>query len=149
MINSRNIDDLAPEARAVCERHLELCATAGIPILVTSTYRDYQAQEDLYAIGRTIDMDKPPVTKARAGRSWHNFRCAWDVVPLDGKGKPIWNDQDPAWDKVIALGIQAGAEAGANWKTFRDLPHFDVRPLNLTLAQAKVRFDKAGTIFEA
>jgi len=149
MINSRKIEDLAPEARAVCERHIALCEAAGIKLLVTSTYRDYVSQDYLYAIGRTIDLDKPRVTKARAGRSWHNFACAWDVVPLDADGKPVWDDQDPVWDQVVTLGIQAGAEAGATWKTFPDLPHFQLKPLNLTLAQAKTRFDVSGTIFGA
>lgn len=149
MINSRKVEDLCPEAREVCERHVALCAAEGITLLVTSTYRDYASQDYLYAIGRSIDVDKPTVTKARAGRSWHNFACAWDVVPLDAAGKPIWNDQAPVWDKVIALGIQAGAEAGANWKSFPDLPHFQRRPLNLTLTQAKVRFDRNGSIFTA
>ncbi len=152
MINSRKIDDLDPAARLVCQRHIELCRLNGIELLVTSTYRDYPAQDELYAIGRTKDLDRKPVTKAMAGKSFHNYRCAWDVVPIVA-GKPVWKANDALWLQVIHYGKEAGAEAGAEWKTFKDLPHFQLVPkvdnLPITLAIARARFDASGTIFTA
>lgn len=153
MINSRNIDDLDPEAREVCLRHIAACHARGIEIIVTSTYRDYESQESLYAIGRTIDKGtRRPVTNARAGHSWHNFKCAWDVVPIV-HGKPVWNDKDPIWQEVVICGESAGAEAGAKWTSFPDLPHFQLRPtiegLHINLDDARARFDANGTIFTA
>ena len=152
MVNSRSLADLDPQARTVCNAHLDLCRAAGIELLVTSTWRDYEAQDGLYAIGRTVQKERRVVTNAKAGHSWHNFKCAWDVVPVVS-GKPVWDDKDPVWRRVIQLGKEAGAEAGAEWTSFPDLPHFQVRPLDvstrITIEEAKVRYDLAGTIFRA
>lgn len=148
MINSRDIADLDPRVQPICRKHVELCDAAGIELLVTSTYRDAESQDDLYAIGRTKDMGRKPVTKAKGGQSYHNFRVAWDVVPLVG-GKAQWNS--PLWKEIIALGKQAGAESGAEWKTFPDRPHFQMRKRGdgslITLIEAKGLFDQRGSIF--
>lgn len=150
MINSRSLDDLAIEARAVASEHVRLCQEAGVELIVTSTYRDFEAQDALFAIGRTMHVDRKPVTKAKGGKSWHNYACAWDVVPVVG-GKAQWNS--PVWSEVIAIAKSLGAEAGAEWKSFPDRPHFQVRPVieskPITIAQAFERFTMRGTIFEA
>lgn len=150
VINSRSLEDLDPAARTVCNAHLALCSAAGIELIVTSTYRDYEAQERLYAIGRTIEKARKPVTNAKAGHSWHNFKVAYDVVPLIS-GKAVWNARDPVWKEVIRLGKEAGAEAGADWQSFPDMPHFQVTPtvsgLHISIDEARSRFDANGTIF--
>jgi len=150
MINSRSLADLDPAVRVVCNEHLALCHAAGIELIVTSTYRDYASQDELFAIGRTVQLERKPVTKAKAGKSWHNYRAAYDVVPIVS-GKPVWNSRDPLWKEVVRLGKQAGAEAGADWKTFPDLPHFQYTPTlagkHITLLEARTRFDSLGTIF--
>ena len=151
MINSRSLTDLDPAAREVCNSHLALCRHAGIELIVTSTWRDFEAQAGLFAIGRTVQRERRPVTNARAGHSWHNFKVAWDVVPVV-EGKPVWDANDPLWKEVVRLGKQAGAEAGADWETFPDLPHFQLIPVLpdgtfITLAEAQVRFQNQGTIF--
>lgn len=154
MVNSRLIIDLDPLVQPICQKHVDLCKQQGIEIIITSTWRDFEEQDVLYAIGRTKDLDKHPVTNARAGQSWHNFRCAWDVVPIVG-GKAIWNDKDPVWKMVVLNGKTVGAEAGADFKSFPDLPHFQVRPINphgsgfMELAQAGANFQKTGSIFTA
>lgn len=152
IINSRLISDLDPDVATVCNAHILACHRAGIELLVTSTYRNYLAQDAVYAIGRTVDKEKRPVTKAKAGQSFHNFRAAYDVVPLVG-GKPVWDAKDPIWKEVVRLGKQAGAQAGADWPTFPDLPHFEVRPtiegLHIATHEARARFDEHGTIFTA
>lgn len=146
MINSRSLEELSLKPRTVCVAQIQGCRAIGIEIIVTSTYRDSEAQNDLYAIGRTKDVHRKPVTNARAGQSWHNFRCAWDVVPVIG-GKAVWDDE-ALWKDVIRIGKAVGAEAGAEWKTFPDKPHFQVRPeATFTLVQALDRFKEMGTIF--
>lgn len=150
MINSRNIDDLDPIPRSVCRSHIAACANRGIEIIVTSTYRDAESQEQLWKIGREPGDTRKRVTNARAGHSWHNFRCAYDVVPVI-QGKAVWNAKDPVWQEVVEAGIAVGAEAGARWKTFPDLPHFQVRPKAgddfIDLVEASRRFEATGTIF--
>jgi peptidoglycan L-alanyl-D-glutamate endopeptidase CwlK len=145
MINSRLISDLDPQAAIICQRHIELCAAADIEMIVTSTWRDIEAQDALYRVGREPGDLRRRVTNAKGGQSWHNYRVAWDVVPLIG-GKAIWNDPI-AWKQIIAFGEAAGAEAGANWKTFPDQPHFQYKPHGLEMADAFALFATKGTIF--
>jgi len=149
MLNSRKVEDLDLAARNACNLHIAGCRAIGIDLLVTSTWRDIEAQDALYAIGRTVQKERKPVTNARGGHSWHNFRVAWDVVPIQG-GKAVWED-DTLWREIIRIGKECGAEAGAEWKTFPDRPHFQFTPkVNqkpITLAQAGELFKLHGTIF--
>jgi peptidoglycan L-alanyl-D-glutamate endopeptidase CwlK len=133
MISSRNLDDLIPEAKRRVEKFISLCKDNGIDLLVTSTYRDMESQEALYSQGRTTGGKV--VTNARAGESFHNYRCAVDVVPLSN-GKPVWNGTDPIWAKVGKLGKDAGLEWAGDWRTFKELAHFQYTS-GLTIAQLK------------
>lgn len=154
MKNSRSLDDLLPPVRARFVTFLELCATDpwfiknGIGVLVTSTERDGEAQDALYAQGRT----KPGkiVTNARAGYSWHNHKCAADVVPLRN-GVPIWGtkgdglDADPTddqvddlevWERVAEHGEAVGLEWAGRWTSFKEYAHFQFTG-GLTMAQMR------------
>ena len=130
MINSRNLDDLAPPAKQRAEAFIAAAKAKGIDLLVTSTYRDSESQDALYAQGRTTPGNV--VTRAKAGQSWHNWRCALDVVPLVN-GKAIWDDQ-AIWKQVGEIGVACGLEWAGNWKTFKEYPHFQYTG-GLTLAQ--------------
>ena len=142
MINSRKIEDLIVPAQARANAFLESCKVDpwlvgnGIAVLVTSTHRDNEAQAELYAQGRT----KPGtiVTNAKPGESWHNWRCALDVVPLKF-GKPVWGsttDGDKEiWQTLGKLGKRAGLEWAGDWKgKLRELAHFQFTN-GLTLAE--------------
>ena len=131
MINSRSLDDLIPPAKARVQAFLDAAKKQGIDLLVTSTYRDNASQDALYAQGRT----KPGkiVTNAKAGQSWHNYKCAVDVVPIVA-GKPRWDVKDEVWQQVGALGKAAGLEWAGDWKRFKEYPHFQYTG-GLTLAQ--------------
>jgi peptidoglycan L-alanyl-D-glutamate endopeptidase CwlK len=130
MINSRNLDDLAPPAKQRAEAFIAAAKAKGIDLLVTSTYRDSDSQNALYAQGRSTPGNI--VTRAKAGQSWHNWRCAFDVVPLVN-GKAIWDDQ-VTWKKVGEIGKSCGLEWAGDWKTFKEFPHFQYTG-GLTLAQ--------------
>ena len=121
MINSRKIDDLLPVVQEKVRKFKALCEENGIDLLITSTYRDHESQNALYAQGRTAPGRK--VTNAKGGQSWHNWRCAIDVVPLVN-GKPCWDTKNPVWMKVGELGKEAGLEWAWEWKTFKEMAHF-------------------------
>lgn len=124
MINSRDIEELHPEVKAKCQELLAKCKARGIDIIVTSTYRDFHSQEALYAQGRSTPGKK--VTNVKGGFSFHNFRVAFDIVPIKN-GKPVWgtSGEDKAlWETVGAIGIEVGLEWGGSWKSFKDMPHF-------------------------
>ena len=112
---------------------MALCKEHNIDLLVTSTYRDADSQNALYAQGRTAPGKI--VTNAKAGDSWHNWRCAVDVVPLVN-GKPDWDGSHPIWAEVGRLGKEAGLEWAGEWHSFKELAHFQYTG-GLTLAQLK------------
>lgn len=129
---SRRLTDLARPVYERAERFILACEAEGIDLLVTCTYRSLEEQAELYAQGR----DKPgrKVTNAKAGESLHNYRLAFDVVPLVG-GKCVWNASDTLWVRVGALGMREGLEWAGQWpKDKREFPHFQYTG-GLTLKQ--------------
>lgn len=120
MINSRKIEDLHPIVADKCRKFIAKCEAQGIDILITSTYRDIESQNELYAQGRT----KPGkiVTKAKGGQSFHNWRVAFDFVPLLN-GKPAWNDT-ALFTRCGELGESIGLEWAGRWVKFKELAHF-------------------------
>ena len=134
MINSRDLEDLHPKVAAMAKELITRCQAEGIDLLVTSTYRDAEAQASLYAQGRT----KPGkiVTNAKPGESFHNWWVAFDVVPLR-HGKPVWNttgSDGELWEQVGILGESVGLEWAGRWRKFREMPHFQFTG-GLTLAE--------------
>lgn len=121
MIASRKLEDLLPVVRAKVEKFIALCKGAEIELLITSTYRDNESQDELYAQGRT--QPGRIVTNAKGGQSYHNYRCAVDVVPMLN-GKPCWDAKNPIWQRVGAYGKAAGLEWAGEWKRFKEYPHF-------------------------
>ena len=124
MINSRDLDDLHPIVTAKARELMARCNTEGIDLLVTSTYRDAASQAALYAQGRTAPGRI--VTHAQPGQSFHNWRVAFDVVPLR-HGKPVWDTSGAnglLWQQIGALGESLGLEWAGRWHKFRECPHF-------------------------
>lgn len=124
MVNSRNLSDLLPIVRVKVQQFIDKCHEAGIDLLITSSFRDMESQAALYAQGRTAPGKV--VTNAKPGQSFHNFRCAVDVVPLVN-GKPVWGttgEDGKLWDKVGAIGEACGLEWAKRWKSFPELAHF-------------------------
>jgi peptidoglycan L-alanyl-D-glutamate endopeptidase CwlK len=130
MINSRSLDDLLPVVKVKVQKFLDLAKAEGIDLLVTSTYRDHESQNALYAQGRTAAGKI--VTNAKAGQSFHNWRCAVDVVPIVN-GKAVWNDNG-TWARVGVIGKSVGLEWAGDWKRFKEFPHFQYTG-GTTLAQ--------------
>jgi len=129
MINSRKIEDLLPKVKVMCEKFIVECDAQGIDVIITSTYRDAESQNALYAQGRTthgagVTAKKPMgsvVTNAKAGQSYHNYKCAFDFVPVVG-GKAQWSNT-ALFLKCGAIAKQCGLEWAGDWKTFKEYPH--------------------------
>lgn len=138
-LDSRDLNDLEPETRAKAFDFLRRCKEDGLSVLVTNTYRPPEVQAALYAKGRTAPGTK--VTNAKPGFSWHQFRCALDVVPLRDK-KAVWGtsgEDGELWQRVGAHGRAAGLEWGGDWKKFKDMPHFQ-HTGGLTLGEMRVKY---------
>lgn len=129
MINSRSLSDLNPKVAAMCSEFINRCKAEGIDVIITSTYRDAESQNALYAQGRTTPGKK--ITNARAGQSYHNWRVAFDFVPIVN-GKAVWND-DALWQKCGEIGEGIGLEWAGRWVKFKETAHMQFTG-GLTLA---------------
>ena len=122
MISSRNLNELRPEVKNAALNFIAQCSVAGIELLVTSTFRDVESQNRLYAVGRTLPGKI--VTNAKGGASFHNYRVAFDVVPIL-HGKAVWDDKK-LWAKIGSIGKSSGLDWAGDWHTFRELAHFQL-----------------------
>lgn len=116
--------------------HIHACKQQGIDLLVTCTYRSSADQNKLYAQGR--GMPGHIVTNAQAGQSLHQYRVAYDVVPMRA-GKPVWGtsgEDGKLWQLVGQLGREQGLEWAGDWKRNREFPHFQYTG-GLTLAELR------------
>lgn len=130
MINSRNILDLHPRVQEMCAEFKQKCTQAGIDVLITSTYRDNESQAAIYAQGRTKPGKK--VTNAPPGKSFHNWRCAFDFVPIV-HGKAMWQDLD-TFKKCGEIAESCGLEWAGRWVRMKEMAHCQYTG-GLTLAQ--------------
>lgn len=142
----REIAELNPLCQVLLNKALEEIKAAGINPLVVETYRSQNRQNYLYCQGRTINqvtLKGITTSFARAYsnpksrqitwtlNSIHTMRNAVDLVP-QRKGKAIWNSNDNETKKIISIMTRYGFEAGANWSTSPDSPHFQIKGVSKT-----------------
>jgi len=119
MINSRDISALNPNVARLCQLFIAKCKEQNIDVIITSTYRDSESQNALYAQGRTKSGAK--VTNAKGGQSFHNFRLAFDFCPIvDGKAQ--WTDLK-TFNKCGEIAESLGLEWAGRWLRFKELAH--------------------------
>ncbi|MGU3469881.1 M15 family metallopeptidase [Paenibacillus sp. D51F] len=130
--SSAKLTGLLPVVAAAASALIERCYNRGVPIVITQGLRTIAEQEALYAQGRTTPG--AIVTKARGGESNHNFgveidfalllpdgrTCSWDTKRDDDR------DGIADWNEVVAEAKRLGFEWGGDWRTFTDLPHFEM-----------------------
>lgn len=119
MINSRDPDDLLPEVRDKCLRFIAECQSQGIHVNITSTYRDLEAQAELYSRGRTTKGRR--VTNAGPGQSYHNYRVAFDFVPIVN-GKAAWKNTG-LFERCGIIAESVGLEWAGRWTEFPEQCH--------------------------
>ena len=112
MVNSRSLSDLNPKVAALCSEFINRCKAEGIDVIITSTYRDKESQDALYAQGRTTPGNK--VTNAKGGQSFHNWKVAFDFCPIVN-GKAAWNDT-ALFTKCGMIAEEVGLEWAGRWK---------------------------------
>lgn len=119
----RSLDELEPKAALAARQAIDECAAAGLKLLISCTFRSGAEQDALYAQGRTKPGRK--VTNAKSGQSFHQYRVALDLYPLVN-GKPDFSGSAPEWHKIAAIFKKHGFEWGYEWKTFKEMPHFQM-----------------------
>jgi len=117
------IATLLPEVQAYARALVFKAASAGITIKILGGLRTFAEQDALHAQGRSTPGTI--VTQARGGQSNHNFGIAFDIGVFEGSK---YLGESPKYNAVGVLGVDLGLEWGGNWKTFKDAPHFQLRP---------------------
>jgi peptidoglycan L-alanyl-D-glutamate endopeptidase CwlK len=138
-----NISTLTPatqvKARAFLQAAIESNRlAAGWKISIISGTRTYQAQDILFAEGRTTPG--PIVTNAPAGYSNHNFGIAFDIGIFNDQGQYIddlpdsvptqWTQADVSryYRALAPIGRALGLEWGGDWSSIDDEPHYELNP---------------------
>lgn len=104
--------------------------TGRAKVRVTQALRTFKEQNELYAIGRTKSGKK--VTNAKAGQSIHNYGLSLDIVLIIDDKTASWdvkkdwdNDRQSDWMEVVSIFKKYGWSWGGDWRTFKDMPHFE------------------------
>ncbi|WP_419869150.1 M15 family metallopeptidase [Chryseobacterium sp. CT-SW4] len=134
-VTLQRIEKLHPIVREEVKKIIKECdeaLTGPAKVRITQGLRSFEEQEKLYAIGRITHGKK--VTNAKAGQSIHNYGFAVDIcLIINGKTaswdtKKDWdNDQTADWYECVKIFARHGWDWGGNWKTFKDMPHFEKR----------------------
>lgn len=133
-MSSRKITDLHPDLQPLCLAFLGRCAEAGIPVMLTCTYRSQAEQDALYAQGRSTPGKIVTWTRTSRHSSTLDGKpaaTAFDIAVLSN-GKPTWdikvdvnNDNQSDYKEVGEIGSRLGLEWGGRWKS-PDYPHFQL-----------------------
>lgn len=113
--------------------------TGTAKVRIAQGLRTFAEQDILY-------KQRPKVTNAKGGDSIHNYGLAIDIVlVIDGKTaswdvkKDFDKDAQSDWMEVVQVFKKAGYSWGGDWRTFKDMPHFE-KTKGLTLQQIKTKF---------
>ncbi|MEK4452797.1 M15 family metallopeptidase [Paenibacillus sp. FSL L8-0506] len=174
--SSARLIGLHPVVMAAATVLIERCYTRGVPILITQGLRTIAEQNGLFAQGRTqaelnaaglssvkAQPDKPKVTNAKGGTSYHNFGLAIDFALLLPDGKQVsWDlkrdgdgDKVADWTEVVQEAKALGFEWGGDFVSIKDAPHFQItfgmttsqlragaKPSEIAMAKAKAIIDQ-------
>jgi len=143
------IEILHPALREEAKQiYAEICErlTGRATCRFAYTLRTFAEQDALY-------NQKPKVTKAKGGQSYHNYGLAVDIVLLlDGGKTASWDtvtdfdgDGLADWQEVVYVFGLFGWEWGGNWKTFPDKPHFQ-KTFGLTISECLNRHNTGQVI---
>jgi len=148
---SRNLHDLVPSVATKAKQIVWLCAEYKVDLLIYCTYRTVEEQARLYRNGRSLPairkkamelertygrkdlaeilMDVGPqygdriVTWAGPGQSMHNYRLAFDAVPIVD-GKLQWAIDATEWRVYGRACKEVGLEWAGTWVlNKREFPH--------------------------
>ncbi|WP_100065751.1 M15 family metallopeptidase [Miniphocaeibacter massiliensis] len=114
----RDINELEPETKRLCEKFLKACEKEGLPVMIIETYRSQERQDYLYSQGRTREGSQVTWTK----KSYHTSRKAFDIAKNEAGN--MFGDEE-FFRRCAEIGESIGLEAGYFWKEYQDKGHFE------------------------
>ena len=101
----------------MCKEFLNRCENAGLPVIITETYRSQKRQDELFRQGR--ETDGPVVTWTKNSR--HTKRRAFDIAK---RGPDPYGDEE-FFRKCAEIGKEVGLNPGYFWNDYQDKPHYE------------------------
>ena len=142
----RNVSQLHPELQKKVVKLQKECLKAGIKIKIGECFRTVAEQNALYAKGRTAPGSIVTNAKGNSYSSMHQWGVAFDFfldIDIDKDGKTsddAFNNATKLFNKVGAIGKKLGLEWGGDWKSIKDLPHFQLPDWGSTATQLKAKY---------
>ena len=138
------------EVRILIDKINTCVLTGSAKVRISQGLRTFAEQDALYVQGRTKPGAK--VTNAKGGQSIHNYGLAVDIVLIiDGKTvswdtkKDFDKDKQADWMEVVSEFKKAGWDWGGDWRSFKDMPHFE-KTKGLTLKQIQDKYKRKDFI---
>lgn len=148
-ITIQRIQKLHPSVRDEVKLIIEDCdkvLTGRAKVRIAQGYRSNAEQDALF-------KQRPKVTNAKGGQSIHNYGFAVDIVMIiDGKtaswdtAKDWDGDKISDWKEVVKVFKDHGWNWGGDWKSFKDLPHFDKKGFGDWRVLSKLPKDELGYV---
>lgn len=137
----RDQTKLKPELQRKIKRFLAKCEKQGYKVGIGECVRSAAEQDALYAIGRTTQLDRKPVTNARGATysSQHQWCIAFDIFRNDGKG--AYYDDDSWFYKVSKIAKSVGLGWGGDFHSIHDKPHFYLKRWGPDTSTLKKKYD--------
>lgn len=127
---SRLLDDLDPRFVPIACALIARIIEAKIPLLIVTTLRTLEEQQDAVARGVSWTMNSKHLPQPPHGKSWAIDLVPYAIFDLHGPDKLEWNERDPAFQTMGRIGELLGLKWGVVLAGPRhtDLGHFEWSP---------------------
>ena len=123
---SRKLDDLDSRFKPVAMELLARCTEISAPVLIITTGRTVDEQKEAVANKVSWTMNSKHLPQPPEGKSLAIDICPFDQFMLSGPDKLQWDEKDPVWQKIGAIGVSLGLKWGVVIKGRHcDLGHFE------------------------
>ena len=135
----KNIQSLALKAQTEARKFMIRLLDNDINAKIISGTRTYEEQNKLYRKGRYGNPGKI-VTKARGGRSNHNFGIAWDIGIFTASGG--YSRSKKHYINASKFGLTHKLEWGGDLKSFPDMPHYQLKTKYPSIKLVRNKFER-------
>lgn len=142
----RDIGELYPKLQSLIYELKAECEKNGLKIGIGECLRTKEEQDKLYAKGRTEKGSIVTNAKGSTYSSMHQWGVAFDFYRNDGKG--AYENGDGFFQKVGKIGKMLGLEWGGEFKSIKDLPHFQLPDWGSTPKKLKAEYKTPEEFFK-
>lgn len=142
----RDTELLHPRLKELVYKLQAECEKSGLKIGIGECLRTVAEQDSLYAKGRTQKGSIVTNAKGSSYSSMHQWGVAFDFYRNDKKG--AYENGDGFFEKVGKIGKKLGLEWGGDWKSIKDLPHFQLPDWGSTPKKLKLTYKTPENFFK-